>query len=285
MKKFNISLGGLYAKVELSRESPKARTVRELIQFRIGNVYFSGDYENWSAAKSDASGYDAPAILEKVVSATRSVRDGTASYERDSVLFYKPAVSHPLFSWLMYAAGREGNALRVMDFGGALGSAYFQHRHLLAHVGSLKWGVIEQGHYVDAGRQEFESAVLRYFYSPEECVAAIQPNFGLVSGVLQYLEDPYGMLEVLLSKGLPYVLIDRTTAHRFGRDRLAIQHVPASIYKESLPIWLLDADRIESIFNIHHYEVMDIFDPHPGTLVGMDGFEAPYVGWFLRKKK
>ena len=283
MKKFNASLGGFYAAVELSRESPEARALRELTQFQSGNVYFSGDYESWSAARNDTSGYDAPAILEKVVTSTRSVRDGLASYERDSVVFHQPAVSHPLFAWLMYVASCRAEGLRVMDFGGSLGSAYFQHRNFLGHISPLNWGVVEQGHYVDAGKREFETTVLRYFYTLEECIGAIQPNFGLLSGVLQYLENPYEMLEVLLAKGLPYMLIDRTTAHRLGRDRLAIQHVPASIYKESFPTWLLDAPRIEAMFESHRYEVVDTFDPHPGTLFGMDGFEAPYMGWFLRK--
>jgi len=283
MKQLNLNLCGFYATLEISRESPAEMAKRELARFRIENNYFTGDYENWLVAIDDASGYEAPSILEKVISATRSVCGGVASYERDSVLFDKPAVSHPLFSWLMYVAGREQNALRVMDFGGALGSTYFQHRHLLAHIESLKWGVVEQAHYVDAGKREFETPVLRYFYSSDECIQAIQPNFMLLSGVLQYLETPYEMLDGLLEKNLPYVLIDRASAHRLGRDRLAIQHVPASIYEASYPIWFLDAARIEAVFDGHGYEVVDTFDPHPGTLFGMDGFEAPYIGWFLRK--
>lgn len=280
MKTVDLTLFGFRAFAQLGRDE---RAEREA-QYRATNNYFDGDYTLWRDALAAAGGYDRPAILQKAVAATRLVHEGTAAYERDTVVYDRAAYSHPLLAWLLYAASRENGHLRVLDFGGALGSSYHQHRAVLGHLPELRWGVVEQAHYVEAGRREFTTATLDYYLSITDCAAAIAPNFGLSSATLQYLENPYERLDELLSLGLPYVLIDRTLAHRNGGDRLAVQHVPAWIYDASYPVWLLDADRLEAAFARHGYEIIDTFDPYPGSSVDIDGFSSPYAGWFLQKR-
>lgn len=245
---------------------------------------FTGDYGSWQEALRCADGYDQPQILDKAVAAMRAVRDGHAAYERDTVVFDRMEYTHPLLAWLLYAAGREDGRLSVLDFGGALGSSYYQHRGLLGHLRELKWGVVEQAHYVEAGRAEFRTAYLDYFYQTQECMQAITPNFMLLSSVLQYLTEPWAMLEDFLGLGVPYVLIDRTMAQRLGPDRLVVQSVPPSIYPASYPAWMLDASRLEECFSRCNYEVMDCYDPCPGSHFGPEGFQSPYMAWFLRKR-
>ena len=285
MKKLNANLFGLYATVEISRESPAQISALRQEEFRCRNIYFEGEYVDWKTAGVQAQGYDAPQILEKLIDATREVVVGRAAYERDTVLFHDARVSHPLLAWLLYAAYRSSGRLAVMDFGGALGSAYYQHRRLLEPLEEFRWGIVEQAHFVAAGRSEFATETLKYFGCAGDCALALEPNFLLLSATLQYVNHPYKLLDELLSLGLPYCLIDRTTAHRTGRDRVYVQHVPAWIYAASYPVWLLDANKLESCFDRHGYEVIDQFDPYPGSLAGDDEFSAPYMGWFLQKRK
>jgi putative methyltransferase (TIGR04325 family) len=170
-----------------------------------------------------------------------------------------------------------------MDVGGALGTSYRQNKWFLTHIDKIRWGVVEQENFVKAGQAEFQTDELRFFASVEACVEDLQPNFLLLSGVLQYLDKPYDILSDLLSLDIPFVCVDRTMARRFACDRLVVQSVPPTIYAASYPVWLLDADRLESVFSSKGYEVLYDFDPHPGSTSGPPDCNAPYAGWLLRK--
>ena len=285
MKVFDSNFLGIYAQLTLSRESPAAREERIAKAFRGTNIYYTGEYPSWSSAMQDALGYDSPLILEKAISATKKVVSGAAKFERDTVVYDHREVTHRLFCWLIYASSRLDNSLRVMDFGGALGSAYIQHREFLQHLKELRWGVVEQENFVSAGITEFQTEELRYFYTPEECAEAINPNFLLLSGVLQCIENPFTVLNALLARGIPYILIDRTMTRRsVGPDVVAVQHVPAWIYDASYPVWFLDAAALEQCFEKYGYDIVDTFDPHPGSSFGVAGIDAGYSGWFLQKR-
>ena len=92
-----------------------------------------GDFPNWAMANSTCGGYNSTEIFEKVKASSILVRDGKAAFERDSVPFYEPETNEELTNWLKnIVQGKEAEGeVRVLDFGGALGSTYFQHREIL----------------------------------------------------------------------------------------------------------------------------------------------------------
>jgi len=198
---------------------------------------FSGDYLSWQAALDAAGGYDMPGILARVREAALKVKRGEAVFERDSVCF-----DHEEYRWLTLAcllrvAAEHGGKLRVLDFGGSLGSFYFQHRKHFQGLRQVRWAVVEQSHYAACGRKEFQDGVLRFHGTIEECLAEGAVDVVLCSSVLQYLEKPYDMLANLAHSGVPYILLDRTPFIARGKDRLTVQHVPPSIYSASYPAW------------------------------------------------
>ena len=154
---------------------------------------WSGDYASWAEALAASSGYDAPAILDRVEAAALKVKRGEAVHERDSVVFDAIEYSWPLLSGLLWAAARDGR-LDVVDFGGALGSTYAQNRHFLQPLPSLRWSVVEQPHFVERGRRSFQDERLRFYESLEACLTENTPNVLVLSSVLQYLERPYDLL-------------------------------------------------------------------------------------------
>lgn len=241
-------------------------------------------YNDWDDAVAHATGYDESSILSKAIAAAREVRDGRAAFERDTVVFKDKEFDHPLLAWLLYAVRKTGQ-VRVMDFGGALASLYYQHRGILEQLPGFAWGVVEQAHFVEAGQREFETGNLRFFKDIKSCAESIQPNFMLISSVLQYLPNPYDLLAQVLGLQLPFVLIHRTPAQTKFPEQAAVQHVPSTIYRASYPVWLLDARRLESVFSSHGYDILDNFDPHPGTLFGPDGAQSPYQSWLLVRKE
>ncbi|MFC3678321.1 methyltransferase, TIGR04325 family [Ferrovibrio xuzhouensis] len=276
MKRIALEFGNWRAVFQLGRKEPEPESICE--SSPTGN-WFEIGFSSWQDAKARSTGYETDDILLKASIAARRVRDGHAAYERDTVAFEHRQVVHPVLAWLMYAVV-QSHALRVMDFGGALGSLYFQHRFLLDRLPDFIWGVVEQAHFIELGQAEFQTDRLHFYPDIDRCVADMQPNFALLSGVLQYLEKPYAMLDQILGLQLPFVLIDRTMAHG-APDQLTVQHVAPNIYEASYPVWMLDAARMEAMFATCGYEVLDSFDPHPGANFGPVGQEAPYKGWFL----
>ena len=115
------------------------------IVFRIyrmaaGQALFIGNYATWEKARKESGGYDSDRILNKVRSSLLMVKNKEAVYERDSVLFDKVQYSWPLLACLLWIASQKGNRLNLVDFGGSLGSSYYQNRNFLFHLKELKIG-------------------------------------------------------------------------------------------------------------------------------------------------
>jgi putative methyltransferase (TIGR04325 family) len=87
------------------------------------NTSFEGSYNTWQEADAHCNGYDNMDILEKVLFATLKVKNGEAVYERDSVIFDQIEYSWPVLTGLMWAAAQNSGCLKVLDFGGSLGSS------------------------------------------------------------------------------------------------------------------------------------------------------------------
>jgi putative methyltransferase (TIGR04325 family) len=211
------------------------RWVRQVRQVRDGDIRFEGEFATWEEASMLCKGYDAEDILAKVLAATLKVKRGEATFERDSVLFDEIEYAWPVLAGLLWAAARNGGTLNVLDFGGALGSSYFQNLNILQTLPDVQWNVVEQEHYVDAGRAYIQDEVLRFYKSIEECLAENKPNVILLSSVLQYLSDPKNILFSALDIGADVVIIDRTIINHTLSDKVYVQHVPVAIYNASYP--------------------------------------------------
>src|SRR5690349_12566766 len=94
-------------------------------------VYFSGSYPDWEHANAHATGYDSAPILEHVKRSALKVKNGEAAFERDSVAFVETQYSFPVLAALLRAGTEDHGRLSVLDFGGSLGSSYFQCIHFV----------------------------------------------------------------------------------------------------------------------------------------------------------
>ncbi len=206
---------------------------------RRDNIRFEGGFASWEDAAKCCSGYDANHILAKVLDATLKVQRGEAVFERDSVLFDEIDYAWPVTSGLMWAAARNAGRLNVLDFGGSLGSSYFQNRKFLHALADVKWNVVEQPHYVQAGQAQVQDETLRFYGSIRECLQSNQPNVILLSSVLQYLGRPHEMFDELGRSGAQFLIIDRTPFSALQQDKVAVQVVPPRIYEASYPMWVL----------------------------------------------
>jgi putative methyltransferase (TIGR04325 family) len=245
-------------------------------------IRFKGEYATWAEAEAHATGYQAQAILDRAVAATETVRSGRGAFDCDGVSFAAPVHPFPLLAGLLLTAARDHGRLSALDFGGALGSSYFQCRPWLNGLEEFRWTIVEQEHFVAAGRQRFETEELRFASSIGEAVSAAAPNVALLSGVLQYLSEPARVLAELADAGPQTIVIDRTPQIDGPRSIITVQHVPAEIVKSSYPARLFTlADLIEPL--AARYSALAEFDGRDGVILSL-GRRIEFKGMILTKR-
>ncbi len=101
-----------------------------LIRYIRGLFYgWYGNFRSWEHAEKKCTGYDSEIIFNKVKDAARQVKNGDAAFERDSVLFHEPDYSKTLAKAIkLILSAKNAKKINVLDFGGSLGSTYFQNR-------------------------------------------------------------------------------------------------------------------------------------------------------------
>jgi putative methyltransferase (TIGR04325 family) len=247
----------------------------------LHQAFFSGNYKTWQEAQRASTGYDSDLILNKVKQALLQVKNGQAVYERDSVLFDKMHYSWPLLAGLLWVASREGNRLNLVDFGGSLGSTYYQNIKFLTHLNELAWSIIEQKKFVEYGKRHFENDHLKFYHDLDECMSARHPDAILFSSVIQYLENPYDLLTNVLKKGFTYIIFDRTSFLEKGDDRITVQKVPPEIYPASYPAWFFNQDRFLNFFSKDYVLITD-FESFESFRIG--SISAQNKGFIFQKK-
>ncbi|MFC1497546.1 TIGR04325 family methyltransferase [Verrucomicrobiota bacterium] len=237
------------------------KIIRKIRGERYG---WKGCYHNWQDAKAVSTGYDEDVILKKVKTALLKVKKGQAVYERDGVVFEKIQYSWPLTAALLLSAVETGE-LRVLDFGGSLGSTYFQNKIILNAIKQVSWSIIEQKHFVNVGRKEFADDKLHFYYDYDTCIKEQQPNILILSSILQYVEKPYDLLNEILQYNFDYILIDRTPFRTKGsNDVIKLQQVAPSIYSASYPCWFFNDTRFKEYFKSRNYIIIDEFETVEG---------------------
>jgi putative methyltransferase (TIGR04325 family) len=241
------------------------------------------EFKDWESAAKAGCGYDAAHILERVSAATELVERGGGAYERDSVVFDEVQHSFPVLAGLLRAAAERHGELRVLDFGGSLGSSYRQCRDFLRPLGALAWNIVEQPHFVQRGRDRFASAELQFFGSIEEACATAIPDVALASSVLQYLRDADATIAALRDCGCRYVIIDRTPLHEGSEDRLVLQEVPDAIYAARYPCWIFSRQRLRGRMG-PGWEVLAEFDSAVDGSMPTESGPAAIGGFLFRKR-
>ena len=230
-----------------------------------------GRYPDWIAARREALGYDQPVILERMIKATEDVlRSDGRWYDRDSVVFTEPITPFPLLAFLLLAAGRTDGRFTVLDFGGGFGSTYRQCQPFLGHLSHLRWNIVEQENVVAAGNQRFATDTLRFHASIDEVASERSPDVVIFSGVLQYLDDPYGALASAVACSPSMIVIDRNPFWDGDDDMFSLQIVSDEIFPARLPFRIFGRDSMEKVVG-QVYRKLAAFDTvDPDMMVGSD---------------
>jgi putative methyltransferase (TIGR04325 family) len=255
--------------------------LRARVRGRFGWKWFVGDYTSWAAARKACRGYDDTVIVDRVLAATKMVKAGSFAYERDGVLFPTPSPEPDVLAALRKIAETSGGRLRVLDFGGALGTTYWRHRAELSNLGELSWDIVEQPGFVRAGRANCQDGPLRFFETLDAAGEFGPHDVLLASTSLQYLEAPHAMLTNWMTRGWPWILLNNVPLHEALPDRIAVQRVPPQIYPASYPVWFFNRERFLATLS-GNYEIASEFRSEAVWPVGWRQY--PSTGLLLSRK-
>jgi putative methyltransferase (TIGR04325 family) len=232
------------------QETKHQTMLTRLFSGRRKNRYgWFGDYTSWQKVLEQAGGYDSNVILERTTHSLLKVKDGEAAYERDSVVFDAKVYPYPLMAYLTLSRQLKRQPLNILDFGGSLGSTYYQIKEILTPDLCASYNVVEQPHYVARGKENFSDSILSFYDSIEDCLAEKAIDFVLLSSSVQYLEKPHSFLQKLAAFNFDFILFDRIAFNRQRFDRLTLQIVPPEIYPASYPAWFFHEEFFLSHFD------------------------------------
>ena len=243
---------------------------------------WSGNFPDWESAQKHTKGYDDGLILEKVKSSLLKVKNGQAVYERDSVLFDKIEYSWEVLAGLMWIAAQNRGTLNLIDFGGSLGSTYFQNKHFLDSLDSVYWNIVEQQNFVKEGIDSFEDERLKFYYSIDECVTNHKQEINciLLACVLPYIEKPFTLLDNIFKYNIKYIIVDKTGFTKNNKTRLTVQKVAAKIYDASYPCWFFNEVEFTEYFEKKGYEQIACF-----TNPDQVNIPSEYKGFIFKLKQ
>ena len=245
---------------------------------------WTGNYADWSSALKKSLGYDNAVILEKVKASVLKVKNGEAAYERDSVVFDKIEYESQLVKTINQCAKENNGILDVIDFGGSLGSSYFQYKTVLTDAKEIHWNVVEQAHFVYCGKKFIGDNSLKFFDTIEEAMGNRKAHVLYLASVIQYFEEPYDLIEKCLRYNFEYIIIDRTAFIDDSKDRITVQKVPESIYKASYPAWFFSEQKFIGAFT-GKYHLLETFVSEVSKPMQLKDNKRVYWKGFILKKK
>ncbi len=241
---------------------------------------------SWDEVVQTYGGYDSNYILEKSKNSLLAVKNGFAVHERDSFLFDHIQYSFPSLVALMWIAAQQDGKLNLIDFGGSLGSSFFQNRKFLSGLKEVKWNVVEQKNFVKCGKENFEDGQLKFYEDVDACVADQNPNILFFSNVLQYLKSPHQVIKHILKHDFEYVILDLLACledeHR--DDLLTVQKVWPEIYEAAYPCWFFNKRNLLGLF-LEKYDLIEEFKLESGNGIMIDGMNlSEYCGAIFKVK-
>lgn len=142
----------------------------------------------------------------------------------------------PLFAINYACLHLKKNKINIIDFGGSGGGHYFLARNFLSKDIELNWCVVETEKMV-AAAESLKSGELSFASSLEVALKKLgHVDLFYTSGTIQYLPDPYKILNEIVSNRWPLLLFNRTAFTKGDYDVISIQKSRISDNGPSVPL-------------------------------------------------
>jgi putative methyltransferase (TIGR04325 family) len=267
------------------------KTIRKILSYFIQDKYtkylyrygsgWSGDYKSWQDAKKYCTGYDDTSITEKVLSSILETKDQAERYERDSsIIEGTPDFALNSLRWIKALA--KNHKINLVDFGGSLGSSFFQLKPFFDDY-SVSWNIVEQEHVSAIGESTLQDDELKFFSSIKNIPNITSISTFFSSCAIQYLQDPYKSLNDLNLAEFNYLIFDRLSVIERDKDLLTIQVVPKNRYEAIYPCWFLSKEIFLNYLSELGFSLIDSFSALGGNNATRSIPRSEYRAFILEK--
>jgi putative methyltransferase (TIGR04325 family) len=225
---------------------------------------FEGPFLAWEDAVAASDGWEANAILEKTLDASLQVQRGEAAYQQDAVPLDRILYSETILAFLAMAAGFGEGRVNVVDIGGSLGVNFVQNERVLRPFldrGACVWRVVEKPKTAALGRAHFRLPGLSFHDAWSEAAPEHGRRWGaLFSGSLQYIDDPWRLIDDISAAGIELIAMDRVTVGAGSEDVIYVQRPdPGRYYDASFPVRVFGRGALEERMRRAGFELVERF--------------------------
>ena len=211
---------------------------KKILRFFTGEFYskeFEGPFKSWDKAKRYSRGYNDKKILEKVITAVKFCQKNKNFFERDGTVIKDKKYPKKIINFLNKKY--KGKTLNVLDYGGSLGSFYFQNIKKLNSIKKVSWSIVEQKSYVDTGNKIFKKKKISFFNNLDFVLKKFVPNVVLFSNSLQYIKNYEKILNKIFKiSSVKHIIVDRLIVTKNNKNLIFIQKNPKHHNYTSYPI-------------------------------------------------
>lgn len=248
--------------------------------FKFSNVKFAGPFKNWNEANINSSGYQNKDYFNKVLRNILFSMDIDNIYERDSELVYDKKCPLRIINFINR---NFKNKLKVIDFGGSLGSFFFQNKSKIKSK-SIKWAIYEQKSLSKIGKK-FITHKNIFFLNKMIEIKRLKPHVVLFSSVLEYLHNPKKHINDLLKiKSIRFVIIDRLLISNSNIDEIYVQKNPKKYFSMNYPCRIF-SKRNFLLNYFKNLKLINTGNSYVGKPFFLNGKKIEYKFFILRIKK
>lgn len=248
--------------------------------FKYSSVKFVGPFKSWKEANINSSGYHNEDYFNKVLTNILFSKDIDHIYERDSELVYDKKYPLRIINFINH---NFKNKLKVIDFGGSLGSFFFQNKSKIKSK-SIKWAIYEQKSLFKIGKK-FITHKNVFFFNKMSEIKKLKPHVILFSSVLEYLHNPKKHINDLLKiKSIRFVIIDRLLISNSNIDEIYVQKNPKKYFSMSYPCRIFSKKNF--LFNyFKNLKQINTGNSYVGKPFFLNGKKIVYKFFILKVKK
>lgn len=215
----------------------------------LREISIKGKFRTWKDAEKKTTGYENGNIINKVITSFEKVQKNLdLYYERDGYIFKKPDFDYELLFYINYLFSKN-QKINIIDYGGGLGSKFFQNIEVFKKFKNMKWHIVEQINYRNYARKKINVKNLFFYENLDEVFKKkIIPDMAIFSSSINYLPKPYQILQKLINRKSLKSFIFLKTAFHDDIDTIKIQKVPKNIYDASYPIRIFNKKKFEKFF-------------------------------------
>lgn len=238
------------------------KSIRRALKRHFHLFTWNGIYSSFEEISIHPAQYDDRIEVEKHLSWTKSALNTVQ-------LGKTPALWHDALGIVAALIGNSKQNVRVLDFGGAVGSGYVQLLGALPKNIKIDYHVVELDNMCSVGRELFNDYYDIKFHSG---IPAMDGKIDVIyiNGALQYMSDYKAFLSSVCHTGASYILFGRLPAGdvpTYATEQLNLRNV-------TLPYWILNLGEFTNILGSNGYRL--IFEGFSDQEFDQDNFPVTH---------